>query len=69
VAAVVVALPELTRQTNTEDRIRVVLDSLVRERQGLRRRGSDRAALEANTIGIIYWQRELANVRRRGGHS
>jgi hypothetical protein len=66
VEAVVVAPSALTQQTNTEDRIRVVLDSLVRERQALRRNGSDRAALEANTIGIIYWQQELSNLRRRG---
>jgi hypothetical protein len=59
----------LTQQTTPEDRIRVVLDSLVRERQSLRRRGSDPAALEANTIGIIYWQRELSNLRQRGANT
>jgi hypothetical protein len=65
VAAVVVASPELTMQGNTEDRIRVVLDSLVRERRQLRRRGNDRAALEANRIGIMYWQQELSRRRSR----
>jgi hypothetical protein len=60
VAAVVVVSPALTLQASTEDRIRMVLDSLVRERRELRRRGTDRAALEANTIGIMYWRRELS---------
>ena len=52
--------PVLAAQANTEDRIRVVLDSLVRERQELRRRGTDQPALEANRVGIIYWQQELS---------
>ena len=58
--AVVVASPALAHQANTEDLIRVVLDSLVRERQELRHRGTDRAALEANRIAIVYWQQELS---------
>jgi hypothetical protein len=65
VAAVVVASPALTHQANTEDRIRVVLDSLVRERRELRRRGTDRAALEANAIGIMYWQQQLSKFSSR----
>jgi hypothetical protein len=48
-----------TLEKNTEDRIRVVLDSLVRERRQLRR-GNDRAALDANRMGIMYWQQELS---------
>ena len=59
-AAVVVASAPLTLEANTEERIRVVLDSLVRERRELRRRGTDQAALEANAIGIMYWQQELS---------
>jgi hypothetical protein len=55
-----VASPALAHQANTEDLIRVVLDSLVRERQELRHRGTDRAALEANRIAIVYWQQELS---------
>ncbi len=58
--AVVVASPALAHQANTEDLIRVMLDSLVRERQELRHRGTDRAALEANRIAIVYWQQELS---------
>lgn len=57
---VVVASPALAQQAHTEDRIRTVLDSLVGERQELRRRGTDPAALEANRIGIVYWQQELS---------
>jgi hypothetical protein len=44
----------------TEDAIRGVLDSLVRERQELRRRGVDRNLLEANRRAIVYWQQELS---------
>ena len=58
--AVVMALAAPADQAGTEDRIRMVLASLVRERRDLRRRGGDRAALEANRMGIIYWQRELS---------
>jgi hypothetical protein len=49
----------LAAPADTEDRIRTVLASLVRERRELCRRG-DRAALEANRIGIVYWQGELS---------
>jgi hypothetical protein len=45
---------------DTAGRIRVVLDSLVRERQALRHGGIDPAALEANRISIVYWQQELS---------
>jgi hypothetical protein len=47
-------------QYDTSDRIRRVLDSLVQERQELRRRNTDPAALEANRLAIVYWQQELS---------
>jgi hypothetical protein len=53
------ASPALSLQTGTEDRIRAVLDSLVHERRELRG-GTDQAALEANTIALVYWQQELS---------
>ena len=43
-----------------DDPIRAVLESLVQERQALRRAGADQAALEANRIAIVYWQHALA---------
>ena len=43
-----------------EEPIRAVLESLVQERQALRRVGADRAALEANRLAIVYWQHALA---------
>jgi hypothetical protein len=58
--AVVVASPEFADQSDTADRIRMMLDSLVRERQELRHLDTDRAALEANRIAIVYWQQELS---------
>ena len=38
----------------------MMLDSLVCERQELRYRGTDPAALEANRIALVYWQQELS---------
>jgi hypothetical protein len=42
------------------DQARAVLASLVGERQALRHHGTDRAALEANRLAIVYWQQELS---------
>jgi hypothetical protein len=42
-----------------ETRIRALLDSLVAERQDLRRAGVDHATLEANRLAIVYWQQAL----------
>jgi len=56
---VIVATPAAD-QSNTADRIRAVLDSLARERQALRHRDTDPAALEANRFAIVYWQQQLS---------
>jgi hypothetical protein len=48
------------QQPEGEELIHNVLNSLVRERQDLRRRDGDRALLEANRLAIVYWQHELA---------
>jgi hypothetical protein len=43
------------------ERIREILDNLVRHRQSLRRdREHDRLLLQANRLGIVYWQGRLA---------
>ena len=47
-------------EPENEARIRAVLDSLVHERQELRRSGVDAAALEANRLAIVYWQQALS---------
>jgi hypothetical protein len=49
-----------SEQADTVERIRAVISSLVGERQTLRLAGSDRTALEANRLSIVYWQRELS---------
>lgn len=46
---------------DAEASIHAVLNSLVLERQELRRAGADEEALEANRIAIVYWQRRLAS--------
>lgn len=56
---VIVATPAAD-QSDTADRIRAVLDSLVRQRQALRDRDADPAALEANRLAIVYWQQKLS---------
>jgi hypothetical protein len=55
-----VASPAFAHEGSAADRIREVLNSLVRERQTLRFRGADRDTLEANRISIVYWQQELS---------
>jgi hypothetical protein len=52
--------PDRSDQASTADRIREIISSLVRERQALRAVGTDRAALEANRMAIVYWQQELS---------
>lgn len=41
-----------------------MLASLVRESQGLRRRGGEPALAEANRLAIVYWRTELRRVAR-----
>jgi hypothetical protein len=39
---------------------RAVLDDLIRQRQKLRVDPADGGLLEANRLGIVYWQLQLA---------
>ena len=41
-------------------RIHAVVNSLIIERQELRRKGADRPLLEANRVALVYWQQRLA---------
>ena len=41
-------------------RIHAVINSLIIERQELRRKGADRPLLEANRVALVYWQQRLA---------
>jgi hypothetical protein len=58
--ALVEVSPDPAGQVDTTDRVRAVLASLVHERQALRHAGTDRPALEANRLAIVYWQQELS---------
>jgi hypothetical protein len=58
--AVVATSPDGAGRAGKADRVRAVLASLVHERQALRYAGTDRAALEANRLAIVYWQQELS---------
>jgi hypothetical protein len=48
----------------SERKMRQILDDLIRQRQEMRRAVNDRDLLEANRLGIVYWQSRIA--RRRG---
>ena len=43
----------------TADRARSILSDLIRQRQGMRNAGVDEGLLEANRLGIVYWQWQL----------
>jgi hypothetical protein len=47
-----------------ESRIRALLDDLIRQRHRLEASPEDRGLLEANRLGIVYWQWQLARCRR-----
>lgn len=42
------------------ERARTILDHLIRQRQGMRSTPVDEGLLEANRLGIVYWQWQLA---------
>ena len=42
------------------ERARLILNELILQRRGLREAGVDEGLLEANRLGIVYWQRQLA---------
>jgi hypothetical protein len=44
----------------TAERARLVLGDLIRQRQGMRDADVDERLLEANRLGIVYWQWQLA---------
>jgi len=43
----------------TAERARSILNDLIRQRQGMRDAGVDEGLLEANRLGIVYWQSQL----------
>jgi len=43
----------------TAERARSILNDLIRQRQRMRAAGVDERLLEANRLGIVYWQRHL----------
>jgi hypothetical protein len=43
-----------------EERARLILDALIQQRRGMSEAGVDEGLLEANRLGIVYWQRQLA---------
>ena len=43
----------------TAERSRSILQDLIRQRQAMRTAGVDEGLLEANRLGIVYWQWQL----------
>jgi hypothetical protein len=43
----------------TAERARSILGDLIRQRQGMRASAADAGLLEANRLGIVYWQWQL----------
>jgi hypothetical protein len=43
----------------TVERARSILGDLIRQRQGMRVEAADESLLEANRLGIVYWQWQL----------
>ena len=50
----------MSRDTADVERARAILDHLIRQRQGMRSTPVDKGLLEANRLGIVYWQWQLA---------
>jgi len=43
----------------TAEQARSILGNLIRQRQGMRATAADDGLLEANRLGIVYWQWQL----------
>jgi hypothetical protein len=50
----------MTRESAEVERARAILEHLIRQRQSLRSAPVDESLLEANRLGIVYWQLQLA---------
>ena len=44
--------------------MREILDELIRQRQAIRRAVNDPDLLEANRLGIVYWQSRIVGQRQ-----
>jgi hypothetical protein len=42
------------------ERIRDILGSLIKQRQGMRAAAAEPGLIEANRLAIVYWQRQLS---------
>lgn len=51
----------------TAERAHSILNDLIRQRRGMRHAGVDEGLLEANRLGIVYWQLQLARALDAAG--
>jgi hypothetical protein len=51
----------------SEVKARSILDDLIRQRQRMRAESADSGELEANRLGIIYWQWQLNRALKARG--
>jgi len=50
----------MSRDWADVEQARTILDDLIRQRQHMRAAGVDEGLFEANRLGIVYWQLQLA---------
>jgi hypothetical protein len=50
----------MSGQSADVERARTILDDLIRQRQGMHTARVEDGLLEANRLGIVYWQWQLA---------
>jgi hypothetical protein len=54
---------------DAEVKARSVLDHLIRQRQRMRAEAADAGELEANRLGIVYWQWQLNKALQARQHA
>ena len=57
----------MSPETADAERARTILDHLIRQRQSMRSAPIDEGLLEANRLGIVYWQWQLARALGTAG--
>jgi len=53
----------VSRKASSPDAAQSILEDLIRQQRMLQSQGADRRLLDANKLGIIYWQGQLERKR------
>jgi hypothetical protein len=57
----------MSSEPDAAEKAREILADLIQQRKGMRAAGVDESLLEANRLGIVYWQWQL-NLALRAPH-